>query len=87
MLLKTAPAPFASQLLSSKADNVLNDLTWNPAFPALLAFCLADSTVMLLEVTEAVTVKATNSLPVTLCMYCFPFTDSSDILKGEKAIN
>ncbi|XP_076436573.1 uncharacterized protein LOC143276071 [Babylonia areolata] len=60
-----APAPFAQFLLSSVGGASLLDLAWNPAFPTLLAVCVTDGNVTLLEVTNAVAPKASISLPAS----------------------
>ena len=62
-----SPAPFAQYQLSAGQGSVLKDLTWNPAYPTLLAACLSDGTVALLEVGNTVTVKSSASLPATCC--------------------
>ena len=66
-LQSTAPAPFAQYQLAAGGGAVLKDLTWNPAYPTLLAACVSDGAVALLEVTDTVMVKSSASLPATCC--------------------
>uniref|UniRef100_A0A3B3YQ00 Nuclear pore complex protein Nup214 n=1 Tax=Poecilia mexicana TaxID=48701 RepID=A0A3B3YQ00_9TELE len=50
--------PFASLQPAVASDALVQDLKWNPAQPSMLAACLSDGSMMILEVTDDVKMQA-----------------------------
>uniref|UniRef100_A0A3Q2Q8Q3 Nuclear pore complex protein Nup214 n=1 Tax=Fundulus heteroclitus TaxID=8078 RepID=A0A3Q2Q8Q3_FUNHE len=61
-------SPFASLRPAVASDTLVQDLKWNPAQPSMLAACLSDGSMMILEVTD--NVKMTAQLPTTSGITC-----------------
>ncbi|XP_027881117.1 nuclear pore complex protein Nup214 isoform X3 [Xiphophorus couchianus] len=51
-------SPFASLQPAVASDALVQDLKWNPAQPSMLAACLSDGSMMILEVTDSVKIQA-----------------------------
>ncbi|KAM8934287.1 nuclear pore complex protein Nup214 [Pelodytes ibericus] len=56
--------PFAYYKLTKDGNVVVTDLKWNPAIPTMVATCLSDGSISVLQVADAVTPYAT--LPASL---------------------
>ncbi|MEQ2249753.1 hypothetical protein ILYODFUR_032549 [Ilyodon furcidens] len=61
-------SPFASLQPAVASDTLVQDLKWNPAQPSMLAACLSDGSMMILEVTDGVKIQA--QLPATSGITC-----------------
>uniref|UniRef100_A0A3B4FPG8 Nuclear pore complex protein Nup214 n=1 Tax=Pundamilia nyererei TaxID=303518 RepID=A0A3B4FPG8_9CICH len=55
---KLQKLPFASHQPAVAPDVLVQDLKWNPAQVSVLAVCLSDGTIMILDVTDSVNVQA-----------------------------
>lgn len=55
---KLQKLPFASYQPAVAPDVLVQDLKWNPAQVSVLAVCLSDGTIMILDVTDSVNVQA-----------------------------
>ncbi|KAG5835214.1 hypothetical protein ANANG_G00269800 [Anguilla anguilla] len=60
--------PFASLWLSQDAGAAVQDLKWNPGQASVLAACLSDGSMLVLEVTDSATVQA--QLPASAGITC-----------------
>ncbi|CDQ76720.1 unnamed protein product [Oncorhynchus mykiss] len=60
--------PFATLQLRAGLGIIVQDLKWNPVQVSMLATCLSDGSMMVLEVTDSVTVQA--QLPATAGITC-----------------
>ncbi|OCT55252.1 hypothetical protein XELAEV_18003528mg [Xenopus laevis] len=56
--------PFASCKLLRDPSSSVTDLQWNPTLPSMVAVCLSDGSISVLQVTDTVSVFA--NLPATL---------------------
>ena len=60
--------PFASLLPAAPSGTLVQDLKWNPAQASMLAACLSDGRMMILDVTDSVKVSA--ELPASSGITC-----------------
>ncbi|KAM4720096.1 nuclear pore complex protein Nup214 isoform 2-T2 [Anableps anableps] len=61
-------SPFASLQPAVASDTLVQDLKWNPTQPSMLAACLSDGSMMILEVTDSVKMEA--QLPAASGVTC-----------------
>lgn len=61
-------SPFVSLQPVVASDALVQDLKWNPAQPSMLAACLSDGSMMILEVTDSVKIQA--QLPANSGVTC-----------------
>lgn len=64
--------PFASFQPPVASDTLVQDLKWNPTQPSMLAACLSDGSMMILEVTDGV--KMLAQLPATSGVTCLSWS-------------
>ncbi|XP_008422632.1 nuclear pore complex protein Nup214 isoform X3 [Poecilia reticulata] len=64
--------PFASLQPAVASDALVQDLKWNPAQPSMLAACLSDGSMMILEVTGDVKIQA--QLPANSGVTCLSWS-------------
>uniref|UniRef100_A0A096LWA4 Nuclear pore complex protein Nup214 n=1 Tax=Poecilia formosa TaxID=48698 RepID=A0A096LWA4_POEFO len=64
--------PFASLQPAVASDALVQDLKWNPAQPSMLAACLSDGSMMILEVTDDVKMQA--QLPANSGVTCLSWS-------------
>lgn len=65
---KQPKSPFASLLPAVPAGTLVQDLKWNPAQASMLATCLSDNSMQILEVTDSARVLA--ELPASSGITC-----------------
>uniref|UniRef100_A0A3B4FQR8 Nucleoporin 214 n=1 Tax=Pundamilia nyererei TaxID=303518 RepID=A0A3B4FQR8_9CICH len=84
---KLQKLPFASHQPAVAPDVLVQDLKWNPAQVSVLAVCLSDGTIMILDVTDSVNVQARlpSSSGIT-CICWSPKGKQNFELKEKKVI-